>query len=113
MEDDARRDRLIQCCITEGEKTAIHLYHYFMRLDLGNFEREAPPRTRWRANLEHAFQEPCAKWMQEMVEDASIIDTLSDGALRDMWNSFRVYPERKDNGAFLGVYQHRQRVSGR
>ena len=89
LEDEARRDRLVQCCITEGQKTALHLYHYFMRLDLGNFEREAPPRTRWRANLEHAFQEPCAKWMQEMVEDASIIETLSDGALRDMWNSFR------------------------
>jgi hypothetical protein len=90
LEDAARRQRLIQTCVAEGERTALHLYHYFMRLELGDFEREAPPRTRWRANLEYAFQEPCAKWMQALVEDVTIVGAYTEHQLSSMWNEFKV-----------------------
>jgi len=90
LKDSSRRDRLVAACTADGPRTALHLYHYLMRVEVGDLGREAPPRTAWRANLEYAFQDPVAKFMQHIIEDDDLpAAELSDAMLRQKWEGFR------------------------
>ncbi len=51
--DQVRKQRLVDACSINGPATALHLFHHLMRIDVTEFGRERPPRTQWRANLEH------------------------------------------------------------